>query len=43
MAGYVGGGKVAGEAILEWAHAYADLSRADWELFRTHRGVDAAS
>ncbi|MEV4686543.1 DUF2252 domain-containing protein [Microbacterium sp. LWH3-1.2] len=42
VAGYVGGGKVAGEAILEWSYAYADLSRADWELFRTHRGVDAA-
>ncbi|MHC2998463.1 hypothetical protein OB08_03815 [Microbacterium sp. HJ5] len=42
VAGYVGGGRVAGEAILEWSYAYADLSRADWELFRTHRGVDAS-
>lgn len=42
VVGYLGGGRVAGEAILEWAYAYADLSRADWELFRTHRGVDAA-
>lgn len=40
VAGYIGGGKVAGEAILEWSYAYADLSRADWELFRQHRGVD---
>lgn len=31
------GGRVAGEAILEWSHAYAALSHADWELFR--RGV----
>jgi uncharacterized protein (DUF2252 family) len=43
VAGYVGGGRVAGEAILEWAYAYADVSRADWQLFRTHRGVDAAA
>jgi len=39
VSGYVGSGRAAGEAILEWAHAYADLSRADWELFRTHRGL----
>lgn len=39
VAGYVGGGRVAGEAILEWSYAYADLSRADWELFRRVRGV----
>ena len=43
VAGYLGGGRVAGEAILEWAYAYADLSRADWKLFRTHRGVAAAA
>ncbi|WP_109208578.1 MULTISPECIES: DUF2252 domain-containing protein [Microbacterium] len=43
VAGYTGGGRVVGEAILEWAYAYADLSRADWELFRRHRGVDAAA
>lgn len=42
VAGYIGGGRVAGEAILEWSYAYADLSRADWELFRTHRAVGAA-
>lgn len=42
VAGYVGGGRIAGEAILEWSYAYADLSRADWQLFRAHRGVDAA-
>ncbi|MDQ7877187.1 DUF2252 domain-containing protein [Microbacterium sp. QXD-8] len=43
VAGYLGGGRVAGEAILEWAYAYADLSLADWKLFRTHRGVEAAA
>lgn len=42
VAGYVGGGRIAGEAILAWSYAYADLSRADWELFRRHRGVEAA-
>jgi len=42
VSGYLGGGRVAGQAILEWAYAYADLSRADWQLFRQHRGVDAA-
>jgi uncharacterized protein (DUF2252 family) len=41
VAGYIGGGRTAGEAILTWAYAYADLSRADWQLFRKHRGVDA--
>lgn len=41
VAGYVGRGRVVGEAILEWSYAYADLSRADWELFRRHRGIDA--
>ncbi len=39
VAGYVGGGRAAGEAILEWAWAYADLSRADWRQFCEHRGV----
>ncbi|MCC2032557.1 DUF2252 domain-containing protein [Microbacterium allomyrinae] len=41
VAGYVGGGRIVGEAILEWAYQYADLSRSDWELFRRHRNVDA--
>ncbi|WP_431779299.1 DUF2252 family protein [Microbacterium aurantiacum] len=39
VSGYLGGGRVAGEAILEWSHAYAALSHADWELFRRHHGV----
>lgn len=33
VAGYVGTGRVVGEAILEWAHAYAALSRADYDAF----------
>ena len=33
------GGSWRCEAILEWSHAYAALSHADWELFRRHRGV----
>jgi hypothetical protein len=39
VSGYIGGGRVAGEAILEWAYDYAALSRADWQLFRERRGV----
>ncbi|GAA5195834.1 DUF2252 domain-containing protein [Microbacterium jejuense] len=39
VSGYLGSGRAAGEAILEWAYAYADLSRADWMRFRAHRGV----
>ncbi|MBD3943000.1 DUF2252 domain-containing protein [Microbacterium sp. NEAU-LLC] len=39
VSGYLGSGRAAGEAILEWAHAYAEQSRADWMLFRAHRGV----
>ena len=40
VSGYVGGGRVAAEAILEWAYGYADLSRSDWKSFRRHRGLD---
>lgn len=43
VSGYVGRGRVVGEAILEWSYAYAELSRADWELFRQHRNVDATA
>ncbi|MBB4138589.1 DUF2252 domain-containing protein [Microbacterium invictum] len=39
VVGYVGGGRAVGEAIMKWSYAYADVSRADWELFRSHRGV----
>ncbi len=40
LSGYVGGGRVAGEAILEWAWMYARQATEDWKLFRRHRGVD---
>ncbi|MFD4958158.1 DUF2252 domain-containing protein [Microbacterium sp. NPDC058389] len=33
LAGYIGNGRVVAEAILQWARAYADLSRADYEAF----------
>ena len=42
VSGYVGRGRVVGEAILQWAYEYAELSRADWELFRRHRNVDGS-
>jgi len=31
--GYLGGGRAAAEAIVEWAYAYAALSRADYDAF----------
>lgn len=33
VAGYIGNGRVVGEAIVEWAYAYADLSRRDYDAF----------
>lgn len=33
VAGYLGTGRTAGEAILTWAHAYAEVSRGDYEAF----------
>ncbi|MDW4574117.1 DUF2252 domain-containing protein [Microbacterium sp. M3] len=33
VAGYIGNGRVVGEAILEWAYAYAALSKADYDAF----------
>ncbi len=33
IAGYVGGGRALGTAILGWSLAYAEVSRADYELF----------
>ena len=33
VAGYIGNGRMVGEAILEWAYAYAALSRADFDAF----------
>ena len=33
VAGYIGNGRVVGESLLEWANAYADLSKADYDAF----------
>lgn len=33
VAGYIGNGRVVGEAVLEWSYAYADLSARDYEAF----------
>lgn len=33
IAGYIGNGRVIGEALLEWANAYAALSRRDYDAF----------
>ncbi|SIT86272.1 DUF2252 domain-containing protein [Microbacterium sp. RU33B] len=33
VAGYIGNGRLVGEALLEWALAYAELSRSDYEAF----------
>ena len=33
ISGYVGTGRVLGSVLLEWAYAYAELSRADYEAF----------
>ncbi|WP_375386450.1 DUF2252 domain-containing protein [uncultured Microbacterium sp.] len=39
VAGYIGNGRVVGESIVEWAYAYADLSRADYALYLQARGI----
>lgn len=33
VAGYIGNGRMLGEAILEWGYSYADLSRQDYDAF----------
>ncbi|MFH8251073.1 DUF2252 domain-containing protein [Microbacterium sp. B2969] len=33
VAGYIGNGRIVGEAILEWAYAYASLSKGDYDAF----------
>lgn len=35
VAGYIGNGRVVGESILEWAYAYAALSKQDYDEFVT--------
>lgn len=37
VAGYIGGGRAVAAAILEWARGYAEISRADFEAFRSAR------
>lgn len=39
VAGYIGNGRIVGESILEWAYAYADVSRADYETYVKVRGI----
>ena len=34
VAGYIGSGRVVGQALLDWARAYAEISLADFEAFR---------
>src|SRR5690606_12328331 len=40
IAGYIGRGPAIGEALLEWAYAYAALSRADYDTFLARHGGD---
>lgn len=44
VAGYIGTGRVVGEALLEWAYAYAALSKSDYDAFlAAHHGADLAA
>lgn len=44
VAGYIGNGRIVGEALLEWAYAYAALSKDDYEAFvAAHPQADPAS
>lgn len=38
VAGYIGSGRVVGQALLAWSRAYAELSLADFVAFRAHVG-----
>lgn len=39
VAGYIGNGRVVGEALIEWAYAYAAVSKGDYEAFvASHAG-----
>lgn len=40
VAGYIGNGDAVGQAILEWAYAYAALSKDDYDAFVAARGAD---
>lgn len=41
VSGYVGSGRALGRALLEWGHAYAELSRRDFEEFVRTQGTHA--
>ncbi|WP_241245974.1 DUF2252 domain-containing protein [Microbacterium sp. 4R-513] len=44
VAGYIGNGRIVGEALLEWGYDYAELSRADYQAFvAAHTRPDAAA
>lgn len=34
IAGYIGNGQIAGEAIIDWSYKYAEVSRGDFEALR---------
>lgn len=40
ISGYIGKGRAVGEAMLEWAYAYADLSQRDFEQFTARRAAE---
>ncbi len=42
VAGYVGRGRRVTASLLEWAHDYADVSRADYDAFVAARQAEAA-
>lgn len=42
VAGYIGTGRVVGEALLEWAFAYAALSKSDYDAFVDAHRADQA-
>jgi uncharacterized protein (DUF2252 family) len=41
LAGYIGNGKRMGEALMRFAHAYADQTEKDWEELRVAKGRPA--
>lgn len=43
ISGYIGEGRVLGEALLEWAYGYADRSRADYEAFVAREGAASSA
>ena len=41
VAGYIGNGDAVGQAILEWAYAYAALSKGDYDAFVAALGAES--